>query len=85
MKEQIDVTTLTDDQIRKAIIHNGTKWGSAAYYIQNEIEEALRDKAGVTVYRDADSQLRAFYRSPDQRRKDAETAAWKPGMPPVKG
>lgn len=85
MREKIDVNTLTDEQLRKAIIHNGIKWGSYPYYTQDEVDRALRDKAGVTVYRDDDGRLRAFYKSPDQRRKDAEAAAWKPGMPPVKG
>lgn len=83
--ESIDVSTLTNQEIRQAIITNGNRMGSYAYYVQDEIERALRDKAGVTVYRDIDGQLRAYYKTPEQRRVDAEAAAWKPGMPPVKG
>lgn len=85
MTEHIDVNTLTDAQLQQAIIHNGNKWGSFGYYIANEVNQALADRAGVTVYRDVDGQLRAFYKTPEQRRKDAEVAAWKPGMPPVSG
>ena len=57
----IDPTTLTDAQIRQAIIHHCIKMGSFGYYIEDEIKWWQRVPEGLRVWRDVDGKLRAYH------------------------
>ena len=65
----VDATKLSESEIRKAFIYDGTKFGSNMSWVAEQIEKALRDRAGITAYYDESGTLRAHYKAPEHRRR----------------
>ena len=57
----IDPTTLTPKQIRRAVINQGKALGSFGYYIADEIQRIERDPSRLRVYETDSGELRAYY------------------------
>lgn len=77
MRQAVDPAALTEAEIRQGVTYNGQRWGSYGYYIAEEIDRCLRDRAGIRAYLDFDAsntpgRLRVYYRSASQRAADQE-------------
>lgn len=58
----VDPTTLTEQQIRDAVIYHCQKMGSYNYYIQDEFDWIRRDPGGLRVWREESTgRLRAYH------------------------